>query len=187
MRVVLGTKIHIDECIPFVTCVDDDFYGTLTAEVTGTIKFPDSDGDGVPDPEDNCRLVANRDQSRVATPLIKVPHDLTVASCREQQVGRAIGIDLCDMISVDITGGPPAVLQPGLNQVTWTAQDAAGRRATAIQRVIVVDREAPSAACLPARSRRGGRGRRHLPRVRAGFLRRAPPSAWAPTRWPMAR
>jgi hypothetical protein len=149
MRVVMATKVHIDECIPFVWCGEGDFWGTLTVDLSGTILYPDSDGDGVSDPDDNCRHVANRDQSPVATPRLQVPYDITVGSCAEQRIGAAIGIDLCDLLQVDIESDAAGVFGPGPNVVSWTAVDAAGRRASGRQTVTVADKTKPEFTDVP--------------------------------------
>ena len=73
MHVVVATKIDVD---PF-----GDFDGDLTADLSGTINLPDADGDGVPNASDNCPLVANPDQSPVASPLVRAPAGATLNSC----------------------------------------------------------------------------------------------------------
>src|SRR2546427_11818398 len=58
MQAVVARSIRI---------LDEDDPGTITVNLSGTISFPDSDGDGVPDRADNCRFVANPDQTLVDT------------------------------------------------------------------------------------------------------------------------
>ena len=97
MRVVLGTDIHFTAGCAFGACViDEQGAGTLTAALSGNVKFPDVDLDGVPDGADNCPLVANPDQAPVATPLVRGPANVTVASCLEDRLGRPTAADLCD-------------------------------------------------------------------------------------------
>ena len=57
--------------------MDETTDGTLTATLSGTIVFPDSDNDGVPDRSDNCRFVPNADQAPVATPVVTPPGAIT--------------------------------------------------------------------------------------------------------------
>src|SRR5439155_2912080 len=68
MHVVLATKVHFEAgCTIFGCVINTDKDGKLTANLTGTIHFPDTDGDGVPDRGDNCPFVANPAQGPVAT------------------------------------------------------------------------------------------------------------------------
>lgn len=147
MRLVLSQTIHFQAgCV--TTCLIDEFDdGTLTADVSGTIVFPDRDRDGVPDRDDNCPFVANPDQSPVPTPAIEAPHDVTLFSCLDHRIGRATAVDVCDHGPVSITSDAPAFFHSGATLVTWTATDAKGRTATATQTVTVTDRAAPTVAC----------------------------------------
>src|SRR6266516_3922692 len=97
MRVVIAMKIHFkkgcfDPC-PVGSCevcvIDTTKNGKLTANLAGTIAFPDSDGDGVPDQTDNCKFVPNSDQTPVPTPVVTAPPALTIASCADHQIGLA--------------------------------------------------------------------------------------------------
>jgi hypothetical protein len=123
--------------------------GTLTVDLSGTIAFPDTDGDGVPDRDDNCRFVANPDQSRVATPTITAPPDLTLASCADHHIGVARAADVCDGGRVTITNDAPGTFPIGSTVVTWTVRDAKFRAATDTQNVTIVDRTPPTVTCLP--------------------------------------
>src|SRR5262249_49530416 len=50
LRVVVARSIHFQSGCAVTPCtIDEDDLGTLTLNLSGTIVFPDSDGDGVPD------------------------------------------------------------------------------------------------------------------------------------------
>jgi Thrombospondin type 3 repeat len=148
LHVVVHITEHFRAGCAFGHCIiDEDRPGTLTADLSGTIAFPDADGDGVPDRADNCRFVANPDQSPVPTPEITAAEDVTLASCTDHEIGVAAGVDVCDGGPVSVTSDAPALFHAGVNIVTWTATDAKGRTATATQKVTVVDTVAPTVAC----------------------------------------
>lgn len=148
IRVVMATRVHFKVCIPLAGCPLDEYRnGTITANLAGTILFPDADGDGVPDRSDNCRFVANADQSPVPTPAIKPPPDITLTSCLDHTIGIAWAADVCDGGPVTTTNDAPALFKPGPNVVTWTARDALGRTATATQTVTIVDTTPPTVTC----------------------------------------
>jgi hypothetical protein len=151
MRVVVATRIHFKGgCLPYVGCaIDEDRDGTLTADLSGTIVFPDADGDGVPDRGDNCRFVANPDQSPVATPVVTAPSDVTLASCADSQIGIAGAADVCDGGPVTVTNDAPSPFPLGATVVTWTAQDAKGRVGSSTQTVTVVDTTPPTFTSVP--------------------------------------
>lgn len=157
MRVAVGTRVKfkagcVDVC-PIGSCevcvVDETTDGTLTATLAGTIVFPDSDGDGVPDRSDNCRFVANPDQAPVATPVVTAPPAITVNSCQDHAIGTASASDVCDASAVTITNNAPAMFGVGANTVTWTGTDAKGRVGTATQTVTVVDTTKPQFTFVP--------------------------------------
>jgi hypothetical protein len=158
MHVVLGTKVKFKEgcadlCQPVTSCevcvVDETTEGTLTADLAGTIVFPDADGDGVPDRNDNCRFVPNPTQTPVATPIITAPAAITVASCADHHIGNAAATDICDAGPLTVTNNAPATFLVGSNLVTWKAQDEKGRFATATQNVTVVDTTSPIITSVP--------------------------------------
>lgn len=152
MRVVLGQSIHFKfGCDPiFDICViDTTKEGTLTVNMSGTIVFPDSDGDGVADRSDNCKYTANPDQSPVATPKITPPPSLTLASCLSRDFGLASAADVCDATPVKVTNNAPAQFTVGANVVTWTAVDGLSRTASATQTVTVVDTTPPQFTFVP--------------------------------------
>ncbi len=150
MTVVVGMNIHINiGCVPLVGCVDDDYPGTLTADVTGPLVFPDSDGDTILDRADNCRFFPNPDQGHVTTPVVTAPPDVTLASCLDTQIGIAFGADVCDATFVTIANNAPAQFEIGSNLVTWSGNDGKGRTGTANQTVTVVDTTAPIFTSIP--------------------------------------
>lgn len=155
MQVVVGTKIHFEwpsGCSdnPVVPCIipSQDRDGTLTATLSGTIVFPDTDGDGVPDRNDNCPFVANREQERVP-PIIRVPAVVTVASCVAPRIGPVLGWDICRDLPATVTNDAPDPFRPGPNAVTWTAVDGQGHVSTSRQTVTVVDTTPPVFTSLP--------------------------------------
>jgi hypothetical protein len=150
MRVMVARTIHFEEgCADRPCTIDEDDPGTLTLTLSGTIAFPDSDGDGVPDRSDNCVFVANPDQSPVATPTIVAPSALTLSSCTDPHIGAARAADVCDGGRVSITNDAPGMFVPGSTIVIWTARDQKQRTATATQTVTVVDATPPVFSLVP--------------------------------------
>jgi hypothetical protein len=157
MRVVLATQIHfkrgcVDPCIIGsceVCIIDTTRNGRLTANLSGTIFFPDADADGVPDRNDNCRFVPNPSQAPVPTPVVTPPAALTLASCADHQIGLARAADVCDGGPVTVTNNAPATFALGLNVVTWTGEDTKHRIGTSPQNVTVVDTTAPIFTFVP--------------------------------------
>jgi hypothetical protein len=157
MRVAIGTRVKfkagcVDPC-PIGSCevcvVDDTTEGTLTATLAGTLVFPDSDADGVPDRADNCRFVSNADQSPVATPVVTPPAAITLSSCEDHAIGTAIASDVCDATPVTVSSNAPSRFLVGPNTVTWTGVDGKGRTGTATQTVTVVDTTNPVFTFVP--------------------------------------
>ena len=151
LRVVVGTTVRFQfGCVPEVGCaIDETDDGTLTVNVGGTILFPDTDADAVPDRTDNCRFVANPDQSPVATPMIAAAADVTLNSCTDHAIGMAAAADRCDGGAVTVTNDVPGTFAVGPNLVTWTAQDTQSRVATAGQTVTIVDTTPPIFTLVP--------------------------------------
>jgi hypothetical protein len=151
MHVVLATRVHFEAgCVPGLGCVineTDD--GTLTADITGTIVFPDADADGVPDRTDNCRFTANPTQALVPTPVVSPPFAITLNSCADRNFGRAVAADVCDAGPVTLTNNAPNPFAVGANLVTWTGEDSQGRLGTATQMVTVVDTTDPIFTFVP--------------------------------------
>ena len=150
MHVVLGTSVHFQGGCAIIGClVDETDSGTVTTDLAGTIAFPDSDGDGVPDNVDNCRFVANPDQSPVPTPSLTPPLNITIPSCLDHQIGRASAYDVCDGGPVSVSNNAPVQFPLGGSTVVWSAEDQKSRTVTASQIVTVVDTTPPTFTFVP--------------------------------------
>jgi hypothetical protein len=149
MHAVVARSIHFKEGCSIRCIIDEDDPGTLTVDLSGAIAFPDTDADGVADRADNCRFVANPDQSPVATPIITPPPSLTLASCADHHIGVAKAGDICDGGPVTITNNAPRIFLVGTTTITWTAHDGSGNTDTGTQTVTVTDTVAPTIACVP--------------------------------------
>jgi hypothetical protein len=150
MHVVIATRVHFEGGCTDIGCVvNEDRDGLLTADVAGTIAFPDADHDGIPDRDDNCRLVANHDQTPVSTPAVTPPGAVTLHSCIDHTLGAAVGTDVCDGGPVTVTNNAPGTFSVGTNIVTWTAEDSQHHTATADQTVTVVDTTPPTFSFVP--------------------------------------
>jgi hypothetical protein len=147
VHVVLSQAIHVKAgCVADACIIDETDRGTMTADVSGTILYPDSDRDGVPDRSDNCVFFPNPDQSPITTPTVEAPADVTL-SCGDRFIGRATGKDVCDGRRVTITNDAPLRFPVGSTIVTWTAMDSKGRTATDAQTVTVIDNTKPTVSC----------------------------------------
>jgi hypothetical protein len=151
MRVVLATQVTFRAlCVDLLGCaIDETHSGTLTTDLTGSIVYPDTDSDGVPDRADNCRFVANPGQAAVATPTITAPTDVTLASCLDRSFGAATAADLCDGSALTIGNNAPSIFPLGPTTVTWTARDPTSRVASDTQIVTVVDTTDPAFTFVP--------------------------------------
>src|SRR6185436_20170450 len=114
-EVVVGTKIHVP--------VLGDFDGAITTTLSGPIVFPDADGDGVADRDDNCKLVPNAGQDPVASPLVRAPDDVTLHSCQQTKIGRPVAADICRGKPVTVDNDAPHPYPLGNTIVTWRATD----------------------------------------------------------------
>jgi thrombospondin type 3 repeat protein len=151
MHVVLATRVTFRALCTDLGCVINETHdGSLTADITGTIVFPDADGDGVPDRSDNCRFVANPDQTPVTSPQLTPPPAVTLNSCASRAFGRAFAADVCDAGPVTLTNNAPLRFEVGANLVTWRAQDSLARVTTGDQTVTIVDTTPPSFTSVPA-------------------------------------
>ena len=150
MHVVLGNRPRLRAgCVVGAPCaIDETPAGTFTADIIGTMIFPDTDRDGVPDRSDNCKFTANPAQETIG-PVLTPPPDVTLTSCLDRAIGRAFAADRCDGGAVSSTNDAPALFKIGPNLVTWTARDAMGRTATATQTVTIVDITPPTVSCTP--------------------------------------
>ena len=150
MHVVLATRVHFEAgCTPLGCVINETYNGKLTADITGTIVFPDTDADGVPDRTDNCRFVANPAQQAIATPVVSAPFAVTLSSCADRKFGQAIATDVCNAGPVTVTNNAPNPFAVGANVVTWTGEDAQHRLGTATQTVTVVDTTDPIFTFVP--------------------------------------
>jgi hypothetical protein len=151
VTVAVANSIHFQAgCVPVVGCaIDETKSGTLTANVAGTITFPDADGDGVPDRTDNCRFVPNANQVPVPTPVVTPPAAVTLNSCLSHDIGQATAVDVCDATTVAITNNAPGVFLAGANTVTWTGVDGKSRVGAANELVTVVDTTPPVFTFIP--------------------------------------
>jgi hypothetical protein len=150
MTVVLATQVKFREgCVAGHCVIDETDGGTLTTSLTGTIVLPDTDGDGVQDGTDNCRLVPNPDQTPVPTPVISPPPALTLNSCADHHIGVAHAVDVCDNRSVTVSNSAPATFLIGLNTVTWSGNDGTHPVVNATQAVTIVDTTPPLFASVP--------------------------------------
>jgi hypothetical protein len=149
--VVLGTRVTFRAgCVPGLGCVINETHnGTLTADLAGTIVFPDADGDGVPDRTDNCKFTANPTQATVATPTLTPPPAVTLDSCLSRNFGVAAAADVCNGLPVTVTSDAPTQFDLGANLVTWRAADSMSRVATATQTVTIVDTTPPTFTSVP--------------------------------------
>ncbi len=151
MRVVLGTRVTFRAlCLGDACAINETHDGTLTANVTGVLQFPDTDGDGVADRVDNCRFTANADQALVATPTIVAPPPVTLNGCLSRAFGAARGADVCNGLPVTVTNDAPLRFDVGPNLVTWRATDSMSRVATATQTVTIADTTPPTFTSVPA-------------------------------------
>jgi hypothetical protein len=150
IRVVLATEARFQAlCTPLGCLIDETHVGTSTAQIAGTIAFPDTDADGVPDRADNCTLTSNPDQTPVPTPVINAPANVTLNSCVDRNFGIALGADACDARRVVVSSNAPGTFATGANVVTWTARDTSGRTATDTQTVTIADSTAPVFSFVP--------------------------------------
>jgi len=84
-------------------------------------------------------------------PTIVCPPDITVSS--DPGLCSASGISLGSPLTSDncgiqtVAGNAPVIFNPGLTLVTWTVTDIHGNISTCIQRVTVLDNQAPVITC----------------------------------------
>jgi hypothetical protein len=141
MHVVVATRIHVD--------VLGDYDGALTANLTGTIRLPDADKDGVPNRTDNCRLVANADQSPVPSPVVRAPGDVTLHSCADTRIGQPTAVDVCESGPLIVSSDAPHPYPLGTTIVTWSAEDSHGHLGTGEQTVTIDDTTTPVFTSVP--------------------------------------
>ncbi len=151
MKVVVETRVHFQGgCLGDLCIINEDDDGVLTANISGTIVLPDTDGDGIPDGRDNCPFVPNPDQKKpIGTPVITPPPNITVNSCADHKIGNASADDICNGGPVKVSNKAPTTFSVGKNVVTWTATDSLGRTSSATQIVTVVDTTPPTFTGVP--------------------------------------
>jgi hypothetical protein len=131
--------------------IDGDFGGTQIADIVGTLRFPDTDGDGIPDNLDTCPFVPNPNNEPIATPVLTPPPPVTLASCLDRRFGVATAVDVCFGRRVTITNDAPNPFTPGTFLVTWSADDEVDPVVTAQQTVTIVDTTPPRVSCVATR------------------------------------
>ena len=103
---------------------------------------------------DSCGNTAQSSQTvtvvDTSTPTVTCPPDVTVAAnagCAATGVilGNPVASDNCSVVSV--TNNAPSSFPLGTNLVTWTATDSSGNASSCVQRVTVVDTNAPTISC----------------------------------------
>jgi hypothetical protein len=129
--------------------IDEDRAGSQTADIDGTIVFPDSDGDGIPDRIDNCPLTPNPSQNTITTPVITPPPGVVLNSCLDHHFGLASATDICNARPVVVTNDAPLQFVVGPNTVTWSANDGFDPTQTAQQTVTIVDTTPPVFTFVP--------------------------------------
>jgi hypothetical protein len=129
--------------------IDETHDGKVTVDLEGTIAFPDTEADGVPDRSDNCRFTSNPTQSLVPTPTVGAPPDVTLASCLSRNFGFARALDGCDGTRVTVTHNAPLQFELGANTILWHAEDGLQRVATDTQIVTIVDTTKPTFTFVP--------------------------------------
>jgi HYR domain-containing protein len=140
MRVVVSTQTRVEA---------GDIDGLITTNLSGDIRFPDGDRDGVPDHLDNCPGLPNRDQGRVASPIVRATEQATLHSCLETRIGRALATDVCENRRLAVTNDAPHPFPLGTTVVTWRAEDDQGRVGTDTERVTVDDTTVPMFTSMP--------------------------------------
>ena len=146
LHVHVVTGIHID----IGCCIHEDKAGFLDANIDGTLAFPDSDGDGVPDNLDNCKFTPNPVQlPRPITPVLTVPPNITLLSCLDRGFGMATATDICSGLPVTVANDAPLVFARGPNTVTWSADDGVDPKLFAPQTVTIDDQTAPTILSTP--------------------------------------
>jgi hypothetical protein len=144
VRVRISTLLHFEFGL-----ISEDRPGHHTAEIDGTISFPDTDGDSVSDFADNCRFTANPLQNLIATPVITAPPNATLNSCLDHQLGFARAADVCDGRPVTVSNNAPVQFAIGPNTVLWSGNDGVNPVVQATQTVTIDDTTDPFFTSIP--------------------------------------
>ena len=129
--------------------IDESRPGSQTADLDGTLTFPDTDGDGVSDFTDNCKFTANPLQNIIDTPVVTPPPNVTLNSCLDHHFGFAKAADVCNARPVTVTNNAPFQFAIGPNTVTWSGNDGVDAIAHANQTVTIVDTTDPLFTSMP--------------------------------------
>ena len=129
--------------------ISDDFGGSQTADIQGTLTFPDTDRDGVPDITDNCPFTPNPQQDVIPTPVLTPPPPVTLASCLDRRFGLASAVDVCFGRRVTVTNNAPDPFVRGANPFLWSANDGVDAIVTAGQTVTIDDKTPPTFLTTP--------------------------------------
>ena len=152
MHVHMTTKMHFQAgCVPIFGCaIDTTRDGFQDVNIDGSILFPDTDGDGVPDRSDNCPFTPNPLQNVISTPVITPPPPVTLNSCLDRHFGVASATDICFGRPVTVTNNAPTPFVRGDNPVTWSANDGFDPVQFASQTVTIDDKTPPTILTTPA-------------------------------------
>jgi gliding motility-associated-like protein len=149
--VVLATPVFSDNCTG--ATIANDAPASFPLGIT-TITWTVTDAAGNTNTTTQQITVEDNQNPIVTAPsAITVPTDAATCEATGVILGTPVFSDNC--VGVTITNNAPAIFPQGITNVTWTATDAAGNTATAIQTVTVQDVQnplitAPAAITVPA-------------------------------------
>ena len=135
-----GPPTATDNCAGTVTGTTTDPL-TRATQGTSVVTWTYDDGNGNTTTQTQSIVVED-----ITSPVLTVPADVVVECAgpggQAVSIGVATAIDNCDP-SPTVTNDAPATFSLGTTEVTWTAEDATGNTATAIQSVTVEDTTPP--------------------------------------------
>jgi len=145
--VAYGTATAVDNC-------------TVTSTVTNnaplvfplgntTVTWTAADAFGNTSTCDQIVTVVDSENPVISCPAdVVVNNDPGVCNASSVTTGTATATDNCSSFtSLTVSSDAPATFPLGVTNVTWTATDGAGNTHTCVQRVTVVDNEAPMVNC----------------------------------------